>query len=1039
VPRRRRDQPGPAPAGERRAVDLRFRDLGTLVVERDGAPLPLGGPRLTAALALLLIHAGHRVGVDALTGAMWGQDASSRAPSTLESHVWRLRKVLEPARGRGEPSAVLPHDVDGYRLLATTDQVDSLRFARLAGEAVHLLADNRAERALRYTDEALSLWRGRPYTPVADQAWAEAAVARLEELHAQVRERHVDALLAVGGTERALVELESTLREQPLRERSWAQRMLACHRLGRTDQALRTYQDARRLFLDEVGVEPGAELRELQARILADDSALAGPRAAVPGARVRPPAGATPRVAETPGAREAPRADEAPRAEDTPEAPAAWPPVPPAEVHLPGRATRLIGRADELAALTAALGGHRLVTVVGAAGCGKTRLAVEVARAAAADYPDGVWFVDLTAACDGDRLLDTVIATFGPSAGSAGAAGSAASAGAALSAVTRDRRMLLLLDNCEHVLDAVAGLVDHLLVAGSGLDVLATSREPLEVAGELVRPLPPLALPAADTRDVRHSPAVELLLERLASAEPAAAVDAVRLSLAVRIARAVDGVPLALELAAARARAFSLDEIADQVTADPSSLSSIGRGRPDHHRTVRFAIEQSYRALAAGEAALHRQVSVIPGPFTVSAAAALGDVPTEETGDRLARLVHRSLLVPLGPTGPGRPSRFAQLATVRGHAAHTASASADGLLVRRDRWVARLVAGRPRLGRPEEAGWFAALDDDLAGLRATLHRTLVDRPCPAGVAVASRLGMYWYFRGMAVEGRQWMEQAVALGDRSDPLDRALAELALARYLYSSMRADLARPHLAAGLAAARGTDTEHSTELAEGLAVLVHALWLAGEVDATRTADAVIADTAARTGDPVLHLFVEMSELTAGVAATRPGSRGPGTVAATAAGIYRRALELDNIYAALVASGSAALAAVGTGEVAEGMRWTDRMVAHHLALGIGQSPFVFEVRATLLTMSGDPRQAVRLFAAARTHHRRAGMRWPRRESTADRLRLAGGMLDRVEAEQAWLEGTRLTLTDLVAGPDVPGRGLGEELAGRDPAAGVPVA
>ena len=256
---------------------IRFHDLGALTLERDGTPVPVGGARLVAALGLLLVHAGRPVSVDALAEAMWGGETTPRSASTLDSHIWRLRRLLEPDRGRGAPAELLLRDAAGYRLLATTDQVDSMRFARLADETVDLLTAAQPERALRRADEAVALWRGRPFTPHSDEPWARPAVARLEELHGQVRERRIEALLAVGDPERALVELEPAIAADPLRERLWTHRMLAAYRCGRTDQALTTYRDARELLLDELGVEPGPELRELHRRILADDATLRGP------------------------------------------------------------------------------------------------------------------------------------------------------------------------------------------------------------------------------------------------------------------------------------------------------------------------------------------------------------------------------------------------------------------------------------------------------------------------------------------------------------------------------------------------------------------------------------------------------------------------------------------------------------------------------------------------------------------------------------------------------------------------------------------
>ena len=702
---------------------LHFRDLGPLAVHRDGAPVPLGGARLVAALTLLLVNAGRVVSVDALAEAMWGEGA--RSSSTLDSHVWRLRNVLEPGRPRGEPATVLLREANGYRLVAAPERVDSLRFAVLADESLGLLTGGQAERAVRRAAEALALWRGRPFGDVADAPWAGPAVARLEELHAQVRERQVDALLAVGDPGQALVELTSALADEPLRERLWAQRMLAYHRSGRIDRALATYREARTLFLDEIGIEPSGELRALQARILAEDPTLTLPRPAAP--------------------------------------------RPAAEIHLPTRLNRLIGRdreRDRLAALTAE---HRLVTIVGAAGCGKTRLALDAARTAATHFPDGVWSIDLTAASADEQVVATVTSTLGLALQATG------SARDALRSFGRDRRMLLLLDNCEHLLDPVAEIVDELLTDGTELAVLATSRVPLDVDGERVFPLDPLPVPAPGA-DARAGPAVELFLERLAATGGHDELDDDALDRVAEICRAVDGVPLAIELAAARVRAYSLDEIVAQVSADASTLGRVGRGARGHHGTVRSAVEQSYRTLTADEARLHRALSVIPGPFTAAPAAALVERPAPEVRVLLARLVHCSLLVPLGPVAPGRPSRFTQLATVRGHAAHAAAADSDALVAARDRWVAALATSPPPLGDAAEPDWFAALDDDLAAVRATLQHALADAPSPLGVQVASRLGLYWYYRGMMVEARHWQE--LATSPVGAVLDQAVVRLML---------------------------------------------------------------------------------------------------------------------------------------------------------------------------------------------------------------------------------------------------------------------
>ena len=267
------------------AAGLRFRDLGGLRVLRHGEPVPLVGARLAAALSLLLAHAGERVPVDALAEAMWGDGARSRSPSTLDSHVWRLRRALEPDRDRGAPSQVLQHEDGGYRLVVAPEAIDSKVFAGLAEQARGLLGAGRAADAGRCATRALDLWRGQPWPALADSADVRAPVARLQETHDQLQEMLAEAELATGAPDRALLRLETALATNPLRERLWALRMLAQHRLGRPEEALRSYRRVRDLLLEELGLEPGAQLRELHARLLDGDPVLAG--------RVQEPVGPT--------------------------------------------------------------------------------------------------------------------------------------------------------------------------------------------------------------------------------------------------------------------------------------------------------------------------------------------------------------------------------------------------------------------------------------------------------------------------------------------------------------------------------------------------------------------------------------------------------------------------------------------------------------------------------------------------------------------------------------------------------------------------
>jgi pentatricopeptide repeat protein len=708
---------------------MRVRDLGPLLVERSDGEQPCSGAKQAAILATLTMNVNRRVANDDLIVAAWGYDASV-STSTLENHVWRLRQLLDPTHGRTANSSLL-NESGGYRLVLASDAVDSLVFEDLAKRSRAMLADGDAFGALHSCEAALSLWRGDPYEAVGHTTAASAATAKITELREQMIERRVDALLAVGDVSGALADLQLLTTQHPFRERLWAQLMTALARSGRVEEALQIFQRVRSLMRGELGVEPGPELQRLHMQILAQET------------------------------------EREPNARERASGPAST------GVRVPRPTSLLVGREYELAELESWLTSKPLVTITGPGGSGKTRLAIEVALASVKRFADGVWFVDLTTVTDSRLVVDAITSTLGLVVGDR----------TPLETIVdyvRARQLLLVIDNCEHVLEGIAETAEALRGDGSGSVLLTTSREPLDVGREAVWELDPLPL-EADTADPGAPPAAtQLFVARMAG--PPGPDD---LPLIGQICEAVDGLPLAIELAAARTRWFSLAEIIQQVTDDPSRLTRIGRGPADHRTTLWNAIEWSHRLLTRTEQAIHRRLSVLPGPFTLPVATAVTQGNDLDVGDipgGLARLAHRSLLMSSRATQGGRPSVFRQLDTVRAHARHHLSEIGEtaASLERRDSWVRQLLAARPRLGDPSEPGWYDAIDDTYSIVRATLQTAVRPDPDLRLLRLGSQLIYYWYYRRRVIEARHWLEDVLATMDAAATRDAASVEVTMAR-------------------------------------------------------------------------------------------------------------------------------------------------------------------------------------------------------------------------------------------------------------------
>jgi predicted ATPase/DNA-binding SARP family transcriptional activator len=981
---------------------MRVRDLGPLTVEVAGSQHALGGSRLAALLAVLAVNGNRRVSVDQLLEAVWGPDPGSHA-STLDTHIWRLRQLLEPDRPRRAPSTILVSDTGGYRLVAGPDELDSLRFARLAAEIEADGGDHAL--VLDRSDEALALWRGQPFDPFTDAAWAEAEAARLTSLQARVEEQRIDALVDLGRPEAALADLERLIVDRPYNERLWAQRMLALFRLGRTEEALATYQRARSVLLDEVGVDPGADLRELQQRILQQDETLGRPVEIHPA--LRPPAAVTPSPAVAAPSPPAVVAESVSLA-------AVPTPARVTEVHLPARMTPLLGRADELTRLGRLIEQFPLVTITGAAGSGKTRLSVDVARGAAAGSPDGVWFVDLSATEGDDVVAEVIASTVGFDAPPG------LSAADALSDYLSSRAVLLVLDNCEHLLDQVGAIVDRVLTrtgtgAAAASRILATSREPLGVDGEVIWTLEPLPVPSLDEDDdsAEGAPvpaALALFLARVTAADPTIVVDEAGRRAAREICVAVDGLPLALELAAARARSSTLDEIAEQVRRDPARLAAVSTGQGSH-ASVLAAIDFSYRLLSPAEQLMHRRIAVLPGPFVRQTAAALvaNDLPDELTAvDVLPMLVHRSMLASIRSPQAGGASRFRQLAPVRAHARLELerAAEVDESLARRDAWALDLVRTHPPLNRTGVAGWYDRVAESYSAVRAILHQHLEQQPSETGVWLAARLTPMWFNRMRLVEGTRWLGLAVEITELRESVDSGLCRISLAAALSLRGGDVVLRPLVERAIADLARAEPHLIPQVASQVGLLARGLWTRGELAVLDLIADLIAGFAARLDDPDLEL------LTDALRCLNPGDRSPDEAARTAEAVHARAVALDNPIAGYFGAAGRTLAAVARDRPDEGVAWSDRTREMSRRLGEANPALYLETRGNMAVLGGEPAEAARLFAASEREAARDGLRWPLRALTAGSLARIRDTLTPDELDQARRDGARLTEADV---------------------------
>ena len=745
---------------------LEFRILGPLEVERGATLLALKGSKQRALLTYLLLHANELVSRRELISALWSKPPKS-AGKLVQIYVLGLRKLLE---SNGDAAATILTERAGYRLSLDTARLDLNRFNALVDEARDAMRRDLSETAAEGLRDALALWRGPALAEVEGHPFAAAAVERLEDLRLSAIEDRVDADLVLGRHPSLLGELELLVERHPLRERLRAQLMVVLYRSGRQAEALKLYREYRRHLVEELGLEPSPELRQLERAILTQDRSL-----------------------------------ERGTGRDRPSAAATTGPS-----NLPAFATALVGRHGELETLGRLLrrSDVRLVTLTGVPAVGKTLLALELASGLGTEFPDGIFLVELAAVTEAELVPAAIARSLQLQTGKGDRLEEL------LVEFVRERRALLVVDNFEHVL-AAAPFVSKLLSAAPGLKVLLTSRASLDLAGEREFPLSPLAVPVPSEHDrdqLLRFPAVALFVERAQAVRPDLDLGDGSLVTIAEVCRRLDGLPLSIEVAAARLKVLPPAGLLDLLGRRLDVLESHSRDAVPRHQTLRTTIDWSYRLLSPDDQRLFRCLSVFAGGFGLEAAEAVcgGEVRTG-----LESLVASSLLRAEGDVEP----RFSMLETLREYAAerlHESEEEAEARL-RHAGWCADLAKrAENAMGQAAEAPWLERLELEHDNIGAALSYVIDTGDATTALELSSALRRFWHIHGHLAEGRRWLDASLALDGEAAPVARTQALGASGVLAALQGDTDTARSFFEASIALARkiGADHRVATELA---------------------------------------------------------------------------------------------------------------------------------------------------------------------------------------------------------------------------------
>jgi predicted ATPase/DNA-binding SARP family transcriptional activator/Tfp pilus assembly protein PilF len=863
---------------------VQFRILGPIQALVDDRPAALGAPKQRGLLALLLVNRRRVMTAEQLIDGLWGEAPPASAVQSLQVYVHGLRRAVGADRietaGRG------------YRVVVGDEELDLDRFERTLERGRAALEAGRAEDAADDLREALAVWRGPALADLPDETRRAAEAERLEELRFSALELRFDAELACGRHDAVVAELEALTADEPYRERFLQQRMLALYRCDRQADALEVYREARETFAEDLGLDPSPALQELERAILRQDPSLAAP--------------------------EAPTRSTQPL------------PVPP---------TPLVGRRLELAAISALFRdeGARLVTLTGPGGTGKTRIGLAVAHELEPELRDGALFVGLAPVSDPELLVATIAEALDVREGERNLAEGVIEG-------LRERRMLLVLDNFEQILSA-APFVGDLLAAAPRVWILATSRAPLRLAAEREYPVPPFATADADLpfEALVKTDAVRLFTARAQAVDPEFALDTASAPEVARVCRQLDGLPLAIELAAARAKLLAPGEILERLEREPNMLPSGPRDAPARQQTLAATIHWSFDLLGPEERRAFVRLGVFVGGCTLEAAEGVCDVTLESLG----ALVDNNLL-------RRREGRFMMLETVRHFAVEQLEeAGADELRRRHAEWLTELaetMAERTLAGE-DMTTWLDRIQPEHDDIRAALAWSLEHEP-ELTLRQASSLRLFWEVRGLFREGLQWIEDALPYAADMTPEIRFRALAGSGAIATRLGDLDLAQERKEAALALGREVGDE---------------LWIARELSDLGTIAAMREeyDTASQMFEESAALFRKLdipSRL--GTVLSNLGhiasQRGDYELAIE---YTEEALSLESAHKQNFAISSYNLGShnLQAGHLEQAREWLERTVALTVELGFKEvMAYALAAFARLCLLEGDPARAAYL-------------------------------------------------------------------------------